>query len=415
MISSLTRRRLLTGAADAGMALTLTSLLPRKAAAGSIAEILNYFLSDQPLLGTAALIEARLPDNDSRINAKLNEIADKIYDISSSQDAILKELADQRIVMREELRRGNFADDARNLQAIAYNFKVSLGFEGERRKQLLRRAVSEINKSSEKLGDDGLAAVPTYIGAIALQNGVHYLINSTAEVFRLINAPHRENLARMLHGSGEDSLAYYRQQAVLDERGQDVLHTFGRIYPISEIVRMERMNGGVVTVVDVFSLWYLGFGDNGPNLKPVVREGLRAAVIRVVPRYQFLFNPLVIYPYANKIYADDYTRIPELNGDVDKWYGASNDTFTYNGNGNGLENYSFNGRVKDVLQSQMEAIIRYYQKFLDQKRRADTTADELSRMIQNALNGIDRVLAARARMEVNPATAFPAPTDRPRL
>jgi hypothetical protein len=172
---------------------------------GRLVKIIVSLLSDDPLGVITGLIDFKVGSSDNQQrNAKLNAIANRVSAIANNQELILQELANMRVLMDEAVRKGFLDNDARDLYAASQQFKHALVDNDQAELLDVKRQTDHL---ASKISRFGLAGVPAYLSAIALQNSVHFTIKSSPERFISINEEHHQNLYAMLNGDGRSSLS----------------------------------------------------------------------------------------------------------------------------------------------------------------------------------------------------------------
>lgn len=230
---------------------TKSILLPTTANAG-YADALGFLVTGHPVVATAALVEAVIETGYALVSGKqqrdkLKDISIQLSSIANSQDSIIEQLANQRFVMREELLRAFRDNDARDLVAYAERFRIALL--DDQPESSLHEIKGPVDGLATKLSTYGLAGVPFYLTAIALQNAIHLVCKSNPDTFQAINDAHHKNLDSMLNGSGPNSVMSFAQSTFnkdiirpqpvnndsVSNPSWDALHNYGKKYPLALI------------------------------------------------------------------------------------------------------------------------------------------------------------------------------------
>ena len=299
--------------------------LSRRTALGAVAFTITLFLSSfsreatavlspllvtigvaKPFIALAQIIEIGLDHSQGQEQSrKLSGIATQLYAIAERQDTILAELADQRIFMRAELKRAFLDNDVREMIAISQRFKVALVSDEPARTDALRSVAGRMDELSIKLSTYGLAAVPAYVTAMALENGIHYALGSSSRVFLTVNEVHKLNLNSMLNGRGPESLsqAVAQNPSISPAELRELYHggpfDIPRDFELTQIV-ISWGNSLDKNRMLTRGYTYLGYKDGQPVLKEFYTQN-SAALQRNLP------------------YKPDSTTVMEFSGGGGDW------------------------------------------------------------------------------------------------
>jgi hypothetical protein len=309
-----TRRTFMRGVIGASVlgAFPFVGIMPAEA---GVASVLNYLFLSHPLFAAVEVLELGLGYVSGQSSqGKLADMAKQITSISERQDELLSALASLRIVMREEVRRAFLDNDIREMKAMAQSFELSLEDTDASRRATLGAMVNDINRATFKMGGSGLAAVPAYLSAIALQNGVHHVLGSQTAVVARFNDMHANVLRSLLNGTGDESLVHLIETTPsAAQGGLGPLYQLGAEHPVARVARIYDW-GGFRPTADtyVMGLRYLGIRNRRPQFEwwsgpatPGLRNDSRYATDDIG---QQRVRDIELY-YANTA-GQDYLAIP---------------------------------------------------------------------------------------------------------
>lgn len=268
------RRDLFTGASAFTLVCTIS---PMSASRATVLPPLVTLMGGGAALGAIAqLIEEGISFiRNSAQQVTMGKIADSLTAIVENQDLILQKLAEQRIVVREEVERRHIKEQAGDLLAMLRHFTVALVSDDDTRNSAMKGLTGRAIEKPTKLSIYGLAAVPEYIAAIAFANTVHHVLGVSPQVYDAINRPHREVINLLLNGQSPDSLPVQisqnaREQIFIPPR----LRELGRRFPVwrSTIWFKSANDYEGYTRDKAHGLIYQGVKDGIPQLTEYTEE-----------------------------------------------------------------------------------------------------------------------------------------------
>ena len=219
------------------------------AAGAQYATLLSYFLSANPFLGVVDLFEMGLHMSDP----KIIDVIDRIEKLARDQKNNFDELQRQiHSIVRQELNLNDMKRDIQKLSDVSYHLKIATGLGNQAEIVNLRGDIDEI---AHQLGFYGVAGCLAYLNAIALQNSVHSMLGSPANVIIAVNEPHEERIGQIIYdGKHDDTLEhaiqvkqtemssdpYYKNFQVLKDR-------VGSWYSLGVVTRYYEAGGAIST------------------------------------------------------------------------------------------------------------------------------------------------------------------------
>lgn len=276
--TSLSRRRLIGGAFAA---ITLPNLRASPAEAGSLVTAFSYLLGGNLVLAVAELVENWWTSGSYSssgnysgfnrqlvaVNQKLSSFAGQINNIAVQQNSILQALAQQRIIMRQEIRAGFLGNDVAELAAMSQHYNVALSYDDPSSRQSAMQSIADrIGEKASKIATYGVPASAAYHAAIALENAVHVSLGTSPRVVKTINTGHYTNLNYILSGDGPDSLPQVIKAninpALLGLDPNSPLRQFDRFIPSWYYVKsLSNQRNATCTV---YGFQYLGIKGGTP-------------------------------------------------------------------------------------------------------------------------------------------------------
>lgn len=443
------RRSKLASAAFLGL-LGVSSLVYSPIAQAQVAEGIGFVAKLAgatpvgPLLECASFALNIYNANNDREQGKiLKDIAGKIDDLAGKQDKILAALADQRIVMREELRKAFLDNDCRELQAVAHHFKIALANGPEKANETELNALrGRADELSTRLSLYGVAGVPAYVNAIALQNALHMAVHSSPETFAVINEKHAQNMEAMLKGDGVDTvfglakatfdvdfMIEREQKAELGSRSDlRILHDFNKEYPLSlvQVYYQPESNWQSLTITVppqstlIFGYKYKGVKNGTTILEGYLKDSEKGTLAeysqmkyasdhnerisvrpgnREGPSRSSVLRGAFFVTDINGIFSSDSVRIPELES-KENWLGNF-EVGIYETTKNAEDRYIIPEKAKPTISRQYTAISNYYER-LHSRRMGEVSAEhdfqtfrrespgchEITRMLEEGLKAV---------------------------
>jgi hypothetical protein len=405
------------GIRSLGIAAVASCLTPRIGEA-QVSTILNYAVLSHPFLALVALIELGASYSEGRNNqATLTDIADKLSVIASRQDFILQQLAQQRIVMREEIKRGFLDNDVRELLAMTQHFKIALVSDESTRKDALHSIAGRMDELATKIASYGLAAVPAYITAITLENSVHYVLGSSPSVFLTINEDHKQNLHRMLSGSEPETLPYMVSHIPKPTLPDGPISKFGRRYLLATVSKIYESDSAWIKPGSSYYLIYTYEGFR--NGRPVFRRQDDPDMVGTYRSNSFgvsgdINGKKIAYSeiwYGGVYYTGD-ANIPGLIPNNDNTLARP---VTLDSKGKAI----LAGDNLKTINGQLDALTEIYLKMYDPRMGPDITPDSLNQqrikttegienmrqLLQAGIITVDRLLAFARQVPISKAGA----------
>jgi hypothetical protein len=393
-------------------------------AEGQISAIANYMVAAHPIIALVALVEfvAGMADGE-RTKIALKGIADEISRIADNQELILQQLADIRVVMHEEVRQGFLDNDARDLYAASQQFKHALVDNDQAELLDVKKQADHL---ASKISRFGLAGIPAYLSAIALQNSVHFTLKSSPDRFISMNDEHHQNLYAMLNDDGAETLAALARATADtsstvrfdDGKLQTLRNQIGRnfLFAMVSTTYQSGPNDGQRTPASVhdFGVTYQGFRKGEPVLElwrgpEVPGHWQNESAFYSAAIQGKAVTGVSIWFEAVELMSDDYKSVPGLlPWGNDAWFGSAHratKNLRVNDQGRGILD---DGSV-EVVTHQWEAVRKYYMQFYDPRMGPTITKNSynpqpvappsqacinMEKLLTDGLGGVDKVITA---------------------
>lgn len=250
-----------------GAAAVIVPFASPGASQASIVDAFGYFASGNVVAGVLALVmEGVSYFSDQAKTQRLLDMSRQMVSIAEKQSQIIDALSTQRIVFRQEIRKAFLERDVVVLQGLTKQFNVAVANGSVSTLEVVKNDAVGLAKILASYGVPGLSA---YLTAIALENGVHGITNSTPQAFVETNNDHKGNLTRILYGSTENDLPTSRRQvAAMAVDSNDPRAWFGKQYPIARgFFEYTGSDGRLTKGRVLMGYQYEGYGGSAPILK----------------------------------------------------------------------------------------------------------------------------------------------------
>ena len=200
-----------------GAGLTLTGVCPPVAEAQFTA-FLSFALSNNPILAVVDLFEIFYNKSSSANAPTVGDVVERVDKLSQSLKARLDDMPQQfRAILVDILKENDLRRDTMQLASLSYSLNIATA-RGAAVSEILNLSIA-IDQIAHSLGDYGAAGSLAYLNAIALQNSVHRMMQSSPNVLLQVSTCRTtERLGQIIYdGKQADSL----ETAILKKRSED--------------------------------------------------------------------------------------------------------------------------------------------------------------------------------------------------
>lgn len=426
MTQGLSRRSVLAGAGASAAVLT-TLGKPEEAEAGLISIFAMLLMTGDIITAGANLLEygisAAFDSNRQAVqDNSMAQMGQKISTIANNQRQILDGLANQRIVMREELKRAFLDNDNSSLLAINEHFNALVAGGASAGSSELTNLAYRAGEIATKMSTYGVPGVSAYLIAIALTNNIHEKAGSPAGVFITMNQAHRQHLNDILYGNGPSALPTMETQVgntlVGVDSENDPRAWFGKQYPILRARAYYVGSDGHQHVgVLLRGLQYNGYQGTTPllsrytNLYTMVRntqvdipygEIFRSSGESITARIEAL--PYDRTDFINTERYVDMTSLDNRTG-VQSFVGSVNSDLQFTTNAEQVAEFS---RIAGLIQDHYKQLYEPGQVYNFNAQTPHTKAAAIGytrKVLVTGIQAIDKMIATKQRQNTARPTA----------
>lgn len=367
------------------------------------AKQLTDLLSPLLLVGKMILDQAALAEQRENNKVILNEIGMLRKDF----DEVMKVFRTIGIEMSKSVEEGFRNNDVRHLFAEMDSVAVALAYSEEsQKKRSLKVSADNIDRLAFRIGYYGLPAFHAYSRAIALQNFIHYQLQSEKTVVYTFNDRHRQILEGLLQRrEGSSVRSGPTRQYGGETAGADLLNQKPRfLHDLQlEIVRVLRPTRETLERKKRYRLaertevtekcWivvetgsdYRGVDKNGvPVLEWYSRFLMQVCSPSTVPyRYNWSRKGFYYYPRVN---TEDRSEIPMLGGAPNEWQYLKD--------------------AQRIADAQRDCIRVYYRELLAKRKKLESDLEplnELERVIRETLKAVNKISEGKGLVGPTPS------------